>query len=54
MKNKWIFKVKRNGIFRARLVTCDCNPAPGIDFNEIYTAVKNNVSFRIMMIAKFF
>jgi hypothetical protein len=22
IKNKWIFKVKRNGVFRARLVAC--------------------------------
>jgi hypothetical protein len=28
IKNKWIFKVKRNGIFRARLVACGYSQVP--------------------------
>jgi hypothetical protein len=31
IKNKWIFKVKRNGIFQARLVACGYSQVPGID-----------------------
>ncbi len=31
IKNKWIFKVKRNGVFRARLVACGYSQVPGID-----------------------
>jgi Reverse transcriptase (RNA-dependent DNA polymerase) len=52
IKCKWIFKVKRNGIFRARLVACGYNQVPGVDFNESYAPVINDVSFRVMLIIK--
>jgi hypothetical protein len=52
IKNKWIFKVKRNGIFLARLVACGYNQVPGIDFSESFVPVLNDVRFRIMLIAK--
>jgi Reverse transcriptase (RNA-dependent DNA polymerase) len=52
IKCKWIFKIKRNGIFRARLVACGYSQIPGIDFNESFAPVINNVSFRIMLVAK--
>jgi hypothetical protein len=52
IKNKWISKVKRNGIFRARLMACGYSQAPGIDFSESFQAVLNDVSFRIILIAK--
>jgi hypothetical protein len=44
--------VKRNGIFRARLVACGYSQVPGIDFNQSFAPVLNDVSFRIMLIAK--
>jgi hypothetical protein len=37
--------MKRNGIFRARLVACGYSQVPGIDFNENYASVINDVSF---------
>ena len=46
------FKIKRNGVFRARLVACGYSQIPGIDFNESFAPVINGVSFRIMLIAK--
>jgi len=52
IKCKWIFKIKRNGVFRARLVACGYSQIPGIDFNESFAPVVNDVSFRIMLIAK--
>jgi hypothetical protein len=52
IKNKWIFKVKRNGVFRSRLVACGYSQVPGIDFSESFAPVLNDVSFRIMHIAK--
>jgi hypothetical protein len=52
IKNKWILKVKRNGIFRARLVAYGYSQVPGIDFSESFAPVLNDVSFRIMLIAK--
>jgi hypothetical protein len=51
IKNIWIFKVKRNRIFRARLVACGYSQVSGIDFSESFAAVLNDVSFRIMLIA---
>jgi hypothetical protein len=44
--------VKRNGIFRARLVACGYSQIPGIDFSESFAPVLNDVSFRIMLIEK--
>lgn len=52
IKCKWIFKIKRNGIFRARLVACGYSQIPGIDFNESFAPVINDVSFRIILITK--
>jgi hypothetical protein len=49
---KWIFKVKRNGIFRASLVACGYSQVPGIDFIAVFAPVLNDISFRIMLIAK--
>jgi Reverse transcriptase (RNA-dependent DNA polymerase) len=52
IKCKWIFKLKRNGIFRARLVACGYIQVPGVDFNESYAPVINDVSFCVMLIIK--
>jgi hypothetical protein len=52
MKCKWIFKIKRNGVFRARLVACGYSQVSGVDLNESFDPVVNNLSFRIMLIAK--
>jgi hypothetical protein len=51
IKCKWIFKIKRNGVFRARLVACGYSQISGVNFNESFAPVVNNVSFRIMLIA---
>jgi hypothetical protein len=51
IKCKCIFKIKRNGILRARFVACDYSQILGIDFNESFAPVINNVSFQIMLIA---
>ena len=49
VKNKWVFKVKRNGIFRARLVACGYSQIPGVDFQEHFAPVMNDTSYRIMI-----
>jgi hypothetical protein len=51
---KWIFNMKRNGIFSARLVECDYRQVPGIDFDEIFDSVLNDVIFKIILIINFF
>ena len=45
IKNKWVFKIKRNGIFRARLVACGYSQIPGVDFQESFAPVINDVTF---------
>ena len=48
---KWVFKIKRNGIYRARLVAMGFSQIPGVDFTDVYSPVVNDVTFRIVMIA---
>jgi hypothetical protein len=51
VKSKWVFKIKRNGLYRARLVACGYSQIPGADFNEIpYSPVINNVTYRILLV----
>ena len=50
IKCKWVFDIKRNGIFRARLVACGYSQTPGIDFEDYYAPVVNDVVFRIVII----
>ena len=50
VKSKWVFKVKRNGVFRARLVACGYSQIPGVDFTENYAPVINDVTWRIMLV----
>jgi hypothetical protein len=45
VKHKWIFEIKRNGVFRARLVACGYSQDAGIDFSEVYSPVATDVSF---------
>jgi hypothetical protein len=50
IKNKWAFKIKRNGFFRARLVACGYSQVPGVDFQESFAHVINDVTFCILLI----
>jgi Reverse transcriptase (RNA-dependent DNA polymerase) len=52
IKCKWIFEIKQNGVYRARLVACGYSQVPRIDFNDSFAPVINNISFQIMLIAK--
>ena len=44
--------MKRNGIFRPRLVACGYSQIPGVDFTESYAPVIHNVTWRILLIVK--
>jgi hypothetical protein len=44
--------MKRNGVFRARLVACGYSQVPGLDFTESFAPVLKNVSSRLMLISK--
>jgi hypothetical protein len=52
VKCKWVFDIKRNGVFRARLVACGYSQIPGVDFTEAYSPVVNDVSFRILIVVE--
>ena len=51
VKSKWVFKVKRNGVFRARLVACGYSQIPGVDFSESYSPVANDITIRLLLVA---
>ena len=52
VKSKWVFDVKRTGLFKVRLVACGYSQIPGVDFTESYAPVINDVSWRILLIVK--
>ena len=47
--NKWVFKIKRDGTYRARLVAPGYRQIPGVDFTDNFAPVANDVSFRIAL-----
>ena len=50
VKHKWVFEIKRDGRFRARLVACGYSQVAGVDFQEIFSPVVNDITFRILLI----
>ena len=50
VKHKWVFKIKRNGVFRARLVACGYSQIPGMDYteNQVYSPVIHDTTFRLL------
>jgi hypothetical protein len=51
-KRRWVFEIKRNGIFRCRLVTCGYSQIPGVDFTEIISPGINDMTWRVLIILK--
>ena len=50
VKSKWVFKIKRDGTFRARIVACGYSQIPGVDFSDNYAPVVNDITFRMLLI----
>jgi hypothetical protein len=50
VKCKWVLDIKRNGVFRARLVACGYSQQPGVDFTESYSPVVNDSIFRCLLV----
>ena len=48
-RNKWVFKIKRDGTYRARLVALGYSQIPGVDFTDNFAPVAHDVSFRIAL-----
>ena len=44
-----MFKIKKNGIYRARLVGLGYSQVPGVDFSENFSPVINDVTFRTLL-----
>ena len=44
-----VFKVKRNGVYCARLVAKSFSQIPGMDFTDNYSPVVNDVTFRVVV-----
>ena len=47
--NKWVFKIKRDGTYRARLVALGYSQTPGVDYTNNFAPVAHDVSFRIAL-----
>ena len=41
--------MKRNGVYRARLVAKGFSQIPGVDFTDNYSTVVNDVIFRVVV-----
>ena len=37
IKSKWMFKVKRNGVYQVSLVACSYNQIQGVIFGDLFT-----------------
>ena len=44
-----VFKIKRDGTYRARLVALEYSPIPGMTTQAIFSPVAHDVSFRIAL-----
>ena len=47
--NKWVFKIKRNGTYRAKLMVLGYSQIPGVDYTDNFAPVAHDVSFRIAL-----
>ena len=47
--NKWGFKIKRDGTYRARLLALGYSQIPGVNYRDNFAPVAHSVSFRIAL-----
>ena len=46
---RWVFKVKRNGVYHARLVAKGFSQIPVVDYTDNYSPVVNDVTFGVVV-----
>ena len=47
--NKWLFKIERDGTYRARLVALGYSQIPGVDYTDNFAPVAHELTFRIAL-----
>ena len=50
VKNKWVFKIKHNGVYWVYFIACWYSQVPGIYFSENYSPVVNDITFHILLL----
>jgi hypothetical protein len=45
-----VFKIKKNGVYCARLVALGYSQVPGVDYTDNFAPVVNDSTFRIMLV----
>jgi hypothetical protein len=48
--SKWVFKRKKNGIYRARLCALGYNQIPGLDYTDNFAPVVNDITLRLVFL----
>ena len=50
VKNKWVFKIKHNGVYQACLVACGYIWVCCVSFSENFSPVVDNITFSILLL----
>ena len=49
IRNKWVFEIKRDGTYKARLVALGYSQIAWVDYTDYFVPVAHDVSFRIAL-----
>ena len=54
VKSKWVFKIKCDGTFCARIKACEYSQIPRVDSKDNYPPAVNNISLHLLLFAMLF